>query len=393
MACSRNQGNPQASSQVMPQDTITSAIASLGLMSGTSMDGIDGAILVTDGVDLQHFGPVHYRAYAQTEQVLLRAALEQARGLQERTARPGILAEAEQMITDAHCEVIAVLLEKARALNMSVETIGFHGQTVVHRPDIHMTVQIGLAQKIADRFKLSVVADFRVADMQAGGQGAPLVPIMHLALAKMAKLKLPAAIVNIGGVGNVTLMEADESLSAFDTGPGNALLNDLMKQRLEKDMDEGGAYASRGSADENILRELLADPYFEQAPPKSLDRDHFRRALDLVADLSTEDAAATLTAFTAESIAAGLRYAQGDVHKVVIAGGGAHNPALLKELKKRTNLDVVTADAMGWSADSLEAQAFAYLAVRSMRGLPLTFPGTTGVKKPLTGGVLFQPRG
>jgi anhydro-N-acetylmuramic acid kinase len=369
-----------------------SFLTSLGLMSGTSMDGIDGAVLVTDGLSLAGFGPTHYRPYSDTEQALLREALIEARGLKDRTARPGILPEAEQVITDTHCEVIAVLLEKTQAKKMNVEVIGFHGQTVVHRPEQHLTVQIGLAQKIADRFKLPVVADFRAADMQAGGQGAPLVPVMHLALAKMAKLALPCAIVNIGGVANVTLIGREENLVAFDTGPGNALINDLMQARKHVALDEGGRAAARGKVDEGILQKLLDDPYFSLAPPKSLDRDHFRPALNQVKDLNAEDAAATLTAFTAASLALALRNANEKLHKVIVAGGGAHNTTLIKELKKRTNLDVVTADALGWSPDSLEAQAFAFLAVRSLRQLPLTFPGTTGVKEPVTGGVVFQPR-
>ena len=369
-----------------------SFLTSLGLMSGTSMDGIDGAILVSDGLTLQSFGPTHYRPFTDAEQALLRFALQQARELTDRTARPGVLADAEQMITDTHCEAIAVLLEKARAAHMDIEVIGFHGQTVIHKPKDNMTVQIGLPQKIANRFKLPVVADFRAADMLAGGQGAPLVPVMHLALAKMAKLMLPCSIVNIGGVGNVTLISRDENLAAFDTGPGNALINDLMEKRTGAVLDEGGQTAARGEVDEQVLQQLLKDPYFNLPSPKSLDRDHFKYALELVKDLSTENAAATLTAFTAASLAIGLRSAQEKLQKVVVAGGGAHNPILIKELKKRTNLDVVTADALGWSADSLEAQAFAYLAVRSMRELPLTFSGTTGVAQPTTGGVIFQPR-
>ncbi len=367
-------------------------LTSLGLMSGTSMDGIDGAILVSDGNSLRGFGPTYYRPYSAQEQDLLRAALAGAQSLADRTTRPGPLREAEQLVTDAHCEVIALLLERARAEKLTVEAIGFHGQTVIHRPEAGLTVQIGNAQKIADRFLLPVVADFRAADVAAGGQGAPLVPIMHLALAKSSHLPLPAAIVNIGGVANVTIIEGNKNLVAFDTGPGNALLNDFMRSRIGAEMDEGGKAARQGRVGEDILQKLLADPYFTKLPPKSLDRDHFRYVLSLIEQCSTEDGAATLTAFTAASLALGLRLASENLQKVVIAGGGAHNPSILNALKQRTNLDVVTADALGWSADFLEAQAFAFLAVRSMRGLPLTYPGTTGVAKPLTGGVLFQPR-
>lgn len=365
---------------------------SLGLMSGTSMDGIDAAVLVTDGESVERFGPTAYRPFSGDEQALLQAAVAEAVFLKNRTERSVVLKHAEQLVTDSHCEIIAALIEKARAQTFTVDVIGFHGQTVLHRPKDGLTVQLGLAQKIADRFKLPVVADFRATDVAAGGEGAPLVPVMHLALAKMTQFALPVAVVNIGGVANVTLISRNEELSAFDTGPGNALLNDWMKQKSGAVMDEDGKAALKGKVDEAVLRKLLADPYFDRPPPKSLDRDYFHYALDLVKNLNMEDGAATLAAFTAESLARGLRFAEENVHKVIIAGGGAHNPALLRELKKRTNADVVTAEAVSWSSDFMEAQAFAFLAVRSMRGLPLSYPCTTGVKKPLSGGVLFQPR-
>lgn len=364
------------------------ALHSLGLMSGTSLDGIDAAVLETNGESFKSFGPTYYRPYALEEQAVLAQALQEARGLHDRTARPGILSAAEQIVTDAHCEAIAALLRKS---GPAVNIIGFHGQTVIHRPQERMTVQIGLAQKIADRFKIPVVADFRAADIAAGGQGAPLVPVMHLALAKASGLTLPVAIVNIGGVANVTIIEADETLLAFDTGPGNALINDWLQRKTGAIMDEDGKAAFQGKIHHNILSRLLEDFYFTMEPPKSLDRDHFDYALGLIEGLSLEDGAATLSAFTAEGISRGLRFAEGNPHKVVIAGGGARNPALLSALQQRTNSEIVTAAQMNWSGDFLEAQAFAFLAVRSLRGLPLTFPGTTGVSKPLRGGALFQP--
>lgn len=364
----------------------------LGLMSGTSMDGIDAAVLVTDGETLRSFGPRAYRAYSAEEQALLKAAMADAVSMRDRISRSEVLKHAEQLVTDAHCEAIAGLLEKARAEKCDVDVIGFHGQTVLHKPQARLTVQLGLPQKIADRFRLSVVADFRAADVREGGEGAPLVPVFHLALVKAAKLPLPAAVVNIGGVANVTLIAPDETLAAFDTGPGNALINDWLRTKTGAAMDENGAAAAAGKVHDDILQKLLSDAYFARPPPKSLDRDHFRYALGMVADLSLEDGAATLTAFTAESLALALRRHEYAVQQIVVAGGGSHNSTLLREIKKRTNVDVVTADVMKWSADFMEAQAFAFLAARSMNGLPLSFPGTTGAPKPLTGGVLFQPR-
>lgn len=365
---------------------------SLGLMSGTSMDGIDAAVVTTDGEDLKASGPTYYRPYGESERALLKKALETAQGLKKRTERPGDLAAAERIVTDAHIEAIESLLALARSQNMVVDLVGFHGQTVLHRPSARLTVQIGNAQKIAERFSLPVVADMRAADVAAGGQGAPLVPIMHATLVRKAALPLPVAVVNIGGVANITLVGEDDSLLAFDAGPGNALLNDWVQARAGLAMDENGELAAAGKIHEDILTYLLGDPYFKLSPPKSLDRDYFRsRALAEIARLNIEDGAATLTAFTARAISLGLRQARGRLNKIIVAGGGAHNPVMLAHLQDYSGTPVLTADSLGWNGDFLEAQAFAFLAVRSLRGLPLTYPGTTGVKKPMTGGVLFQP--
>ena len=362
----------------------------LGLMSGTSLDGIDAALIETDGAEITSLGACHYRPYSDSEQALLAKALVAGRALEQRNARPGVIAEAEQLVTDCHCEAIAMLMEKSGSKN-AVQLIGFHGQTVIHKPKQGLTVQIGLPQKIADRFQIPVVGDFRAADVAAGGEGAPLVPVMHLAMARRSKLPLPCAIVNIGGVANITLIAADESLTAFDCGPGNALLNDFLKIRTGEIMDRDGAIAQRGKADLSLVAKMMRDPFFDVPPPKSLDRDHFQYVQAMLEQKSLEDGAATLTAFTAEALARGLRISAAPLEKIVIAGGGAHNPAMLRAIGQRSNTQIVTADDLGWSGDFLEAQAFAYLAARTLRQLPISFPGTTGIKKPLSGGVLFQP--
>lgn len=363
----------------------------IGLMSGTSLDGVDVAVLETDGERITAFGPAGYRAYTADERSLLKTALVDAADMTERLARPGVLAAAEAAIDRAHAKAVGTLMRTHGLLARDIDVVGYHGQTVLHRPARGLTVQIGDGQRLANAIGMPVVFDFRAADMAAGGQGAPLVPVFHRALAEHCGLDLPLAVLNLGGVGNVTWVGPDGALLAFDTGPGNALLDDLMRQRNGSACDHDGAGARAGKPDEEVLRPLLDDPYFAALPPKSLDRNHFHAALSAVAPLSVEDAAATLTAFTAGAV---LR-ARGHMPKMpkgwIVAGGGARNPAMLDALRTTLPEPVRTADEAGWQGDSLEAQAFAFLAVRSLRGLPLTFPGTTGVKAPVLGGVAVHP--
>ena len=250
-------------------------------------------------------------------------------------------------------------------------------------------MQLGDGPALARRLGIPVVHDFRAADVAAGGQGAPLVPVFHRALVEAAGLKLPVAILNIGGVANVTFVGPGDALIAFDTGPGNALLDDWMQERAGRPYDEDGATAARGQADEALLDWLVAHPYFRKQPPKSLDRNWFSHRI--VGHLSTEDGAATLAAFTALSVVRALDFAAERPRRWIVAGGGARNGALLRLLSHRLNAEITPADGLGWSAAFLEAQAFAYLAVRSLKGLPITFPSTTGVPAPMTGGLLANP--
>ena len=261
---------------------------------------------------------------------------------------------------------------------------------MLHRPDRGLTVQIGDGAALADRLGIDVMADLRADDMRAGGQGAPLVPAFHRALVRASGLPCPVLVINIGGGANVTLVPADGDPVAGDTGPGNALLDDLMLARTGAAIDRGGATAARGIADEGVLASLMAHPFFAAPLPKSLDRNDFSAAL--VAALPLEDAAATLTAFTAASLAAVLPHLPAQPRAAVVCGGGARNPTLMGEVARRLGCPVSTADAVGWQGDAVEAQAFAYLAVRSLSGLPLTFPGTTGVARPTTGGMLHRSR-
>ncbi len=361
----------------------------IGLMSGTSMDGVDVALIQTDGREEVRQGLSLFRPYGAADRKLLRAALEEAVDLTDRAARPPAILACERMVTRRHGEAVERFLEQNGIAAATVDVVGFHGQTVIHRPRAGLTVQIGDGQALADRLGVPVAYDFRAADVASGGEGAPVVPVYHRALIEAAKIAGPVAFLNIGGVANVTYVDDGFDPIACDTGPGNALLDDLMHARVGKPMDRGGRTAAKGRVDEAALELLLDHPYFEVEPPKSLDRNAFsRKIVDL---LSLEDAAATLTAFTAASVAQLLPHLPKWPGELVVCGGGARNPTLMRELAKRLGCKVTSAEQHGWSVDAMEAQAFGYLAVRCMEGLPITFPTTTGVPAPQIGGVLARP--
>jgi anhydro-N-acetylmuramic acid kinase len=367
-----------------------SALRAIGLMSGTSLDGIDMALIETDGEIIRHLGPSGERLYADDERALLRKALEAAVPLTQRNARPPVVAEAEEFVTQAHAEAVEQFMQQHGIDRAGIDIVGFHGQTVLHRPEIGLTMQIGQGKKLAHRLRLPVVYDMRAADMAAGGQGAPLVPAWHRALAlSRPDLPSPLAVVNIGGVSNVTWIDGDAEPIAFDIGPGNALIDDLMLERTGTAMDQDGATAAQGKVNPTRLSALLVHPFLALPPPKSLDRNDFSRME--VTTLPTQDAAATLTAFTAHVIAGAARHFPAPPKQWVISGGGARNLTLMRYLKDIAAAPVVTADELGWSSQAMEAQAFAFLAVRSLLGLPLTFPATTGCPVPTKGGVLIRP--
>jgi anhydro-N-acetylmuramic acid kinase len=366
-----------------------SVLTAIGLMSGTSMDGVDVALIESDGERIERLGPTGYRAYTRDERNLLRAALVDAIGMRDRNARSKILAEAEKAITAAHVEAVEMFLKENRIDRGKIDIVGFHGQTVLHRPDLRLTVQIGDGKALAKQLKLPVAHDFRAADTEAGGQGAPLVPVFHRALAGSFTEVRPLAVLNIGGVANITYLDDGNDPIAFDTGPGNAPIDDLMRARNGHTHDADGAFAAQGKADEKIVAKILADPFFTKAPPKSLDRAAFASLpLD---SLPLEDAAATATAVVAASVAKAISYLRKKPAMLIVAGGGARNATLLAMLRERANVPVKTANEIGWSGDALEAQAFAFLAIRTLKGLPITFPTTTGAPKPMTGGVIAKP--
>ncbi|MEJ2124096.1 MAG: anhydro-N-acetylmuramic acid kinase [Alphaproteobacteria bacterium] len=361
----------------------------VGLMSGTSMDGVDIALIETDGEHIENILAAGGRPYAPYERKIIRAAMDAAASINDRYDRPGIMREAEAMLTEIHAETVEDFLAQQELLPEHIDVVGFHGQTVLHRPQDGLTVQLGNGQQLADRLGIEVIYDFRAHDVAMGGQGAPLVPLYHRALTHYTQMQRPAAVVNIGGVANVTWIGEDDSILAFDTGPGNALIDDWMLRETGSAMDENGHLAAHGKADHKRLQTLLNHPYFLQKPPKSLDRNTF--SLSSMDGLSPADGAATLTAFTAASLVCAVAHFPKPPEIIVLAGGGAYNATLRGALKKLLPGQVILADELGWSADTVEAQAFAYLAVRSWRGMPLTFPSTTGVPEPTTGGVHVYP--
>lgn len=367
-------------------------VRAVGMMSGTSLDGVDIALIETDGHRIAAFGPTGYRPYSEAERAILRQSLVEAVTLTDRDARPGILAAAEALSTRAHAEAFEALVADNNLSRDEISIVGFHGQTVLHRPAQRLTVQIGDGKKLAQLIRVPVAYDFRAADVAAGGQGAPLVPIFHCALIEMLGDAQPIAVVNIGGVANITYCDEGQPPVACDTGPGNALIDDFLRSRNGKAFDDEGKIAAVGKADQDFIERVLRNPFFDKPPPKSLDRNEFVRLIAELSSLSLEDGVATLTMLTAASIARVRAHLPHSPKRFVVAGGGAHNRTLVKHLSTLlAPVDVATADRVGWSADALEAQAFGYLAVRTLHGLPITFSGTTGVSEPLLGGVIATP--
>ncbi len=358
----------------------------VGLMSGTSMDGIDVALVRTDGEALAEVGPALTLAYNEGLRARLRAAVA---GRADEAA----VAEVERQMTEHHWTAVGALVHRWPGEPRSIAVIGFHGHTLWHRPHEHQTRQIGDGALLAKLAAAPVVNDFRSADMAAGGEGAPFAPLYHLARAEAAGLDFPLAVLNVGGVANVTWigpadMALEQRVMAFDTGPGGALLDDWALAKTGIPCDVDGRLAARGTVDEGALAAVLADPYFARTPPKSLDRLAFRVALD---GLSAEDGAATLTAFTARAVARGARFFPAPPKRWLVTGGGRHNPVLMAVLARELAAPVEPVEEVGWNGDALEAEAFAYLAVRALRALPLSLPKTTGVRAGVTGGCLHRP--
>jgi anhydro-N-acetylmuramic acid kinase len=348
----------------------------IGLMSGTSMDGIDVAAIETDGTTVGWTAP----SMTLTYEPGLRARLGEA------VLHPdGDLGGLEAELTDRHAEAVRSYIATLPAEKRAIDVIGFHGHTVLHRPERRYTRQLGDGDRLARALGIDTVFDFRSNDVAAGGEGAPLAPVYHRALA--IGLEQPVVFVNIGGVSNVTYVD-DEAMLAFDTGPGNGMIDDWVFAHTGQRYDKDGAIAGRGRVAEDQLAQLLDNPYFGRKPPKSLDRLDF--SADPVAGLSLEDGAATLTAFTARAIAEALPHFAHRPKRWLITGGGRHNPTLMAMLRTALPGTVEAIEAIGADGDGLEAQAFAFMAVRSLEGLPISFPTTTGAPAPMRGGRLAR---
>lgn len=349
----------------------------LGLMSGTSMDGIDAALIQTDGETVTGFGPAATTPYDETTRDAIRAALGQAR------PDPAVA----RHMTDAHAALIEALLSQHPEYKGKIRIVGLHGHTVLHAPADRLTVQIGDGPRLASQLGIDVISDFRSADVAAGGQGAPFAPLYHRALC--ADMDGPVVVLNIGGISNITWIEdpARDPI-AFDTGPGNALLDDWVGGTTDEPFDIDGKFSAMGSVNSEVLADLLDNPYFDAPPPKSLDRLDF--TIDALQGLSAEDGAATLARFTCETVVSNLRHLPAPPHRILVTGGGRKNPTLMAGLSALSGIPVAPVESVGWDGDAIEAQAFAFLAVRSLRQLPLSVPTTTGVPVPMTGGRLHH---
>lgn len=356
-------------------------IWALGLMSGTSMDGIDAALIETDGERVTAFGPATTTPYEDTVRDAIRAALGQA------NPDPSIA----RALTDAHATCIQAILSQHPEYKDKVTIVGLHGHTVLHAPADGLTLQIGDGAHLAEKIGIDVVSDFRSADVASGGQGAPLAPLYHRALCSNVggEIDGPVVVLNIGGISNVTWIgETEADPVAFDTGPGNALMDDWVNSTTDLPFDLNGQVSATGRVDSTTLSKLLDNPYFDAPPPKSLDRLDF--SIDPVRHLSTEDGAATLARFTCETVASNLKHLPVAPVRILVTGGGRRNPTLMSGLANLTGVPVEPVEAVGWDGDAIEAQAFGFLAVRSLRGLPLSVPSTTGVPVPITGGQLHH---
>lgn len=366
-------------------------IWAVGLMTGTVLDGkIDVAILKTDGERVTEFGPYTLAPYPQSIRDLLEQTLAEARIWNFEGPEPAIFAEAEDALTRAQSAAVLAHVEASGVRMSDIGIVGFHGQSVLHRAPqpgrIGATRQLGDGALMSQLLGTRVAYDFRSADVRAGGQGAPLAAIYHQALLRGLGTGGDTAVLNLGGVGNVTFWDGAETLVAFDTGPANAPLNDFMKARGLGEMDRDGALARTGTVDEARLATLLQHPYLSVPPPKSLDRFDFTAAMADGLDPAT--GAATLTAFTAAAVGKGLDLLPTRPTRLVVCGGGRHNPLIMELLASRAGVEAVPAEAVGWRGDAIEAECFAFLAVRVLRGLPISFPTTTGAPHPLTGGRL-----
>ena len=357
-------------------------LTALGLMSGTSLDGVDAALLVTDGVDIFEKGVGLSRPYDMD----MRADLKSVLGSSD--AEKANVKELERKMTLFHADVVCELLDLAGIRPADVDIVGFHGQTVYNRPDEGVTVQIGDGDLLAEKTGIPVVNRFHNADVSSGGQGGPLLAAYHAAL--MRDEEKPVAVLNVGGVANVTWIGENGEIMAFDTGPGNFLIDEWVMRKCGMNFDFDGNLAASGTVDDKTVAMLMRKSYFKKQPPKSADRSDFNQALEHLDGASAADGAATLTALTAQAAVDGAKFFPVPVKKWVLCGGGANNPTLVRMIRSRLDVEAVLASQLKLDGDLMEAQGIAFLAVRSLFGLPLSFPGTTGVAHSMSGGMYHK---
>ena len=360
----------------------TGLTTAIGVISGTSMDGIDVSMVETDGMDRVEAGAGRVYPYAPSLRSELAALIRDPDG-----AAAATIDALECEVSDAHAHAVLAFMRDEEIAPDNVSLVGMHGQTVAHRPDRRYTRQLGLGQRAAAIIGIDVVNRFRHADVEAGGHGAPLVPLYHRALAR--GFAQPLVILNLGGVANITYLDGD-TVIAFDTGPASALLDDLMLRATGESFDRDGRFAASGSVSGGMLDSLMQNAFFGKAPPKSLDRQDFHKRTRILDVLPDRDAAATLLAFTVASIAKSLDHLPNTPLRWLVGGGGRLNAALMDGLRHRLAVPVEAVETVGWDGDYLEAQCFAYLSVRSRKGLPLSLPSTTGVPHPMPGGELWR---
>ncbi|MGD9638153.1 MAG: anhydro-N-acetylmuramic acid kinase [Alphaproteobacteria bacterium] len=361
-------------------------MTALGMMSGTSIDGVDAALIITDGIDIYETGPAITRHYDEELKNKIRSIL-----WLEGPENAEKIAEVEKDVTLFHAEVAKNLLENSCLEPVDIDVVGFHGHTILHNPSERKTHQIGNGKLLADELGIEVINRFRNVDVTCGGQGAPLVPVFHEAMTR--NIERPVAVLNIGGVANFTWIGENGELLAFDTGPGNAMIDDWVNKTTDSAMDYDGNFAVKGNVEQKILNKMMSNEYFIKIPPKSLDRNEFMKYMQDLEGMSPEDGAATLTAFTAEAVAYAVqKHFPKPVKQIIVSGGGARNPTLMRMIRQRVPIDVVKASSLGWNGDAFEAQAFAFLAVRSVFGLPISFASTTGVPHATSGGTRHFPK-
>lgn len=369
-------------------------LKAIGLMSGTSLDGVDAALLDTDGEKIHGFGPGFFRPYSSHEREIIERATQAALEWNFKGVPPNIFAQAEDIVDQAHIEALRGFLKVNDVNRESVDLIGYHGQTILHRPPENgnngTTLQLGDGGKIASSINIDTVFDFRSNDMINGGQGAPLAPVFHKALVEKAKLKGTTGVLNIGGVSNITVIFGDGDMIATDCGPGNGPLDSWVSQNDAGAFDKDGEYAMAGTPDFALTDQWLKRDFFLKPIPKSADRWDFDVLEDL-RGLSIENGAATLVAFTAIAVGHSLKRLNQPLDNIIVCGGGRHNPAMMAALCEQMVGQVELAEAVGWQGDNIEAQAFAFLAVRHIKQLPLSYPATTGVNRQLNGGRLMKP--